>query len=57
MSPVIIHRKTPPGPIALIPAARSTCSGWSCLNDSEQFGILFSIVVTATILAIVCICY
>lgn len=57
MPPVLIHRETPPGPIAPVPTARSTCSGWSCLNDSEQFGILFSIVVTAIILAIVCICY
>jgi hypothetical protein len=23
------------------------CSGWNCLNDSQQFGIIFSIVVSA----------
>lgn len=56
MSP-IIARKVAPGPVASAPAARSTCSGWSCLSDAEQFGVLFSIIVTITILGVIYLCY
>ncbi len=28
------------------------CHGWSCLTDSQKFGIIFSVVVSSVILAV-----
>ncbi|KAL2107850.1 hypothetical protein VUR80DRAFT_4682 [Thermomyces stellatus] len=55
--PPITAREEAPGPVAPVPAVRSTCSGWACLNDAEQFGVLFSVVVTVTILGVIFTCY
>ncbi|SPO02824.1 uncharacterized protein DNG_05499 [Cephalotrichum gorgonifer] len=57
MLPILTHRESSSGPVAPIPTVHTRCSGWSCLSDAEQFGILFSIIVTATILGIVYICF
>jgi len=37
----------PSGPTAPVASIIPPCSGWSCLSDAEQFGIIFSIVVVA----------
>ena len=55
--PSIISREAAPNPVAPVPMVQSTCSGWSCLNDAEQFGVLFSVAVTVTILGIIFICF
>lgn len=55
--PTLVRREDTPAPVAPAPRARSTCSGWSCLSDAEQFGVLFSVVVTVTILGVIFICY
>lgn len=53
----IISREDVPRPVAPSLTVRSTCSGWSCLNDAEQFGVLFSVIVTVTILGIFLFCF